>query len=857
MADGKQSSVATFDPDEFMKNRQGAAAPAKEFDPDEFMASRGESTETPTEETLPGSTPRLRATAKSFKPPTRTEKETPAIPENYGFTLGNVGKNIWEGAKGALGSTADMVADLTGLNAAREGRFNPLENISHLAHKYVIDPATEEAHKGAAEADKGNYVSAAGHGLAAALPVVGPWAAGLGEQAGTGDVGGATGQVLGQVGAGEALMHTGKVGELADKGARKLVSATGLSTAEAPAVAAQRAMKPSAKFAEKAQRDIAGAAPYLEGATNLKELQGKVKGAKAEVWHHMEDALERVGDNEVAAPKMKVGENGALEPRSPEEATVSLNDLEKERLRASAMLQKVRKLNPVDQQGILQKAGDEARLNEHYQDILSRLDPELEAAGIDPKQIRAVHGNLTGVEKLIQGKNTLTEADRAYGLGKFIKGAEILHPFRNLPLLKESVGDIAAGRPWFKGKPTDVAVGEGFNAGAGGEKPDFTRPVPPPKPAPVPFQAPEAAPAPPPTVEAPFRMEPTGTLGSVGQLGTRGRGGVSIAGLLPERIGMESTEPPPVQPQFQTEAIGAVENPELLGARGRGGVVSRTAGLLPERVGAPVPEPAPAYPPLQRQFATEPIGNVEDATRLGPRGTGGVRVPIKGQLPETISREPVETKIKGITAEEPKTVKTQPKEEPVTKRYGYSEIQDAEATALRDAEAMSSSDRPGVYFDEIESTAEGRKGGWKTGLRMGGQWRGVKSGRSMFPFMREHPEWSPETVMKALRNKDSAMYQRVIKAAIDFNRRTETLPETIGGEGHEGAVERLPEKIGTTPSWVLNEGDTFIDDKGEPRRVESIEGDKIKTKDGTDREYEGNIEHEGEVNSPESKKRRK
>jgi hypothetical protein len=81
---------------------------------------------------------------------------------------------------------------------------------------------------------------------------------------------------------------------------------------------------------------------------------------------------------------------------------------------------------------------------------------------------------------------------------------------------------------------------------------------------------------------------------------------------------------------------------------------------------------------------------------------------------------------------------------------------------------MASGDRPGTYFDEGETTAYGRQGGWKTGLRAGGQWRGVKSGRNMHPFMREHPEWGPEAVQKALRNKDSAMYHKMMSAAIDF-----------------------------------------------------------------------------------------
>jgi hypothetical protein len=48
----------------------------------------------------------------------------------------------------------------------------------------------------------------------------------------------------------------------------------------------------------------------------------------------------------------------------------------------------------------------------------------------------------------------------------------------------------------------------------------------------------------------------------------------------------------------------------------------------------------------------------------------------------------------------------------------------------------------------------------------------------------------------------------------------------------------------------LKQGDTFVDDKGEPRRVVDIEDGKIKTADGTTRTYEGSIESQTDLNSP-------
>jgi len=63
------------------------------------------------ERQLPSATPRLKESAKNFKPPTRFEKERPEIPEAYGFTPGNVLGNVYEGAKGVIGSTAQGLYD--------------------------------------------------------------------------------------------------------------------------------------------------------------------------------------------------------------------------------------------------------------------------------------------------------------------------------------------------------------------------------------------------------------------------------------------------------------------------------------------------------------------------------------------------------------------------------------------------------------------------------------------------------------------------------------------------------------------------------------------------------------------------
>ena len=73
-------------------------------------------------------------------------------------------------------------------------------------------------------------------------------------------------------------------------------------------------------------------------------------------------------------------------------------------------------------------------------------------------------------------------------------------------------------------------------------------------------------------------------------------------------------------------------------------------------------------------------------------------------------------------------------------------------------------------------------------------------------------------------------------------------PERIGGPGREGEIA----KMNTTPASQLQVGDTFVDDKGDPRRITEIGDDgTIKTADHTMRDYEqGEIDHVGEINSP-------
>ena len=75
-----------------------------------------------------------------------------------------------------------------------------------------------------------------------------------------------------------------------------------------------------------------------------------------------------------------------------------------------------------------------------------------------------------------------------------------------------------------------------------------------------------------------------------------------------------------------------------------------------------------------------------------------------------------------------------------------------------------------------------------------------------------------------------------------------------GGEGSgtgrpEGTPETSETNLTKVPASQLAAGDTFVDETGEPRRVIAVEGDKIRTADGTLKTYTGEITKLGPMNS--------
>lgn len=207
-------------------------------------------------------------------------------------------------------------------------------------------------------------------------------------------------------------------------------------------------------------QNVQGSRPFLGGPTaegappNLAELQARITPAKQEIWKPYNDALQAVGDNKVQGP----------------DGPTTVRQLEEMRKENSAQRSGFFKKTQTEQQADIQAGKGPADLQKRSDQIKAALDPELAKTGINPAAIRQAHGQVKAVETLIQGRTTLAQNPQQYGMAKMAK-ADLAKPLSIPGTLGSGVRDIAAGRPWISGKPTDVNIGEGFRTA--GPKPNF------------------------------------------------------------------------------------------------------------------------------------------------------------------------------------------------------------------------------------------------------------------------------------------------------------------------------------------------------------------------------------------------
>jgi len=135
-------------------------------------------------------------------------EQAEGVPELYGFTPGHMLSNAWQGVKSVVSGAAALGKDIV---------TNPnwITGPTSTAEKFVFAPAREQQGKIQQAFERGDTSSAVGHAIASGLPLVGPWAASLGEQMGTGDIGGALAkggaQVATPIAAGKAISAAGRV----------------------------------------------------------------------------------------------------------------------------------------------------------------------------------------------------------------------------------------------------------------------------------------------------------------------------------------------------------------------------------------------------------------------------------------------------------------------------------------------------------------------------------------------------------------------------------------------------------------------------------------------------------------------
>jgi hypothetical protein len=174
-------------------------------------------------------------------------------PKNYGFTFGNMYANgirgISELGTGLWNTGKEILNPELSPEQQKQGEVGKeLSRWKNIGNNLVVQPAVSEEKKASAALNDpsrqwdskqgiahnlGNWASrqteSFGHGLAAVVPMVGPWAAGVGEQAGTGDVGGALTRGAVQYGVSEAAP---RVPGLIKKGGESILRGVGKTMAE-------------------------------------------------------------------------------------------------------------------------------------------------------------------------------------------------------------------------------------------------------------------------------------------------------------------------------------------------------------------------------------------------------------------------------------------------------------------------------------------------------------------------------------------------------------------------------------------------------------------------------------------------
>lgn len=370
----------------------------------------------------PGATPKLVSAAGKYK-----QDEVPnQIPSYYGFTPRNMASNVWGGAKSLVSGLYEMSKDLA-------SNPNWFTGENSTAQKFLYGPSEEQTRK-AGEALMRNDKSAAyGHALASGIPLIGPWGASLGEQAGTGDVGGAVGQAGGTVIAGTAIAKGVST-------TTKLLSRAKVPISKSAAVnQLVRAVNPDPKIAPSMSDNLAAHLDRLSAyakesgqkINSIAEL-AKVADSAAKVDPYRKLFIEPNADIRVTAPAGFRGRVSQSEPGGI--ASTTIGDLDARLSQINDTLHpKFQKGGPgsvsaqaaIGSEDVLQLAGEAQRIRATLADSIGQK------MGVDPAVVYQMRGRYGQLEQLAE--QTRLEA------GKTTKGQ---NRAANEPL---RAGDIVSG----------------------------------------------------------------------------------------------------------------------------------------------------------------------------------------------------------------------------------------------------------------------------------------------------------------------------------------------------------------------------------------------------------------------------
>lgn len=483
-----------------------------------YLSSTPAQTENPM--SLPGGTPRLMEAAQRMNLPSarmsddEMRSNEKAKPYQRVQSVARVGATALGGR--GVGATPDDWSETARQvravpDAVKQGAKNVVGGVASMAQfaspttlaPAIADMAAQSSDlwnkSNQVPQGPGSNVEKYGYRAAALTPGIGPWAAQKGEQVGQGDVLPAAAEVGSTFGLPHAIGPALSV-------AKSIVPDVPLTLQNEYA---QKGIGPTEGHQQHFQRDLEGARPYLggKGISSQEDLQGAIPGAKNEVWQPYNDAMQRIGNQQVQGP------NGPT----------TYAELEARRKEVSAQLNAVRSKDPAALQTIMQQNKTPADLEAEDAAIKGVLDPALQAQGINPLAIRNTAGSLKGIERQVSGSNTMTEKTKPYGFGRAWGNIDLAKPSTWTGAITGAAEDLFMRRPLWSGKPTDVDIKTGLLSGA--DKPSFANVT---SPQPAGPQVPS--------------------------------GNSALYGAQPPTLQGPGGAPPPVPPQYAVTGIGRPTN---------------------------------------------------------------------------------------------------------------------------------------------------------------------------------------------------------------------------------------------------------------------------------------------------------